>query len=190
LTSDTIQPGVDAHVLAPCPGEALCPKAETDRPCHFPVRAIYPKGLAYLSQETRDGTLHCSFSIGIVGLRMLSDPTPAGFKPVHASKPLFLTLGRPFAYHCPRSCQHNTAGFRSEKISYVVIARGARKDRGQKRIVATPVKRKKHVLFDTCNPVRWLDHASMPPCPYPLWTSHVWVRSGTLCCLFVVLLVA
>lgn len=30
--------GSDAHVLAPCPGDAKCPRVGTSKPCHFPIR--------------------------------------------------------------------------------------------------------------------------------------------------------
>ena len=51
--------GGGAHVVAPCPSEARCPRVGTSRPCHFPLRAVYPKGLSYQHVNMHTGPTVC-----------------------------------------------------------------------------------------------------------------------------------
>lgn len=44
-----------AVVVAPCMGSGRCPRENSIKPCHFPLRAIHRQGLGFTAQESREG---------------------------------------------------------------------------------------------------------------------------------------
>lgn len=94
-------PPAEMQMISPCPHMGTCPRAGTDTPCHFPLRAEYPSGMRFLGQEERHG-------------------------------------------------------LRSEKLSYLVLARpdavGAESTTsfGHPRVVGPPRQRAGHIYFELC----------------------------------------